>query len=178
IYGDVLLDRRRAVRLRTRPLLGRGPRGRRHLQLVDGAVEESGRPDSGPRGDKLCPERVRNRGGKMGILAMNMERIRPAAAAGAKVAFFDFDGTLSLVRSGWMDVMVPMMVEILLDLKTGEPEAQLRAVVEDFVWRLTGKQTMYQMVAFADEISKRGGAPLDPLEYKTMYLDRLHVRIR
>jgi phosphoglycolate phosphatase-like HAD superfamily hydrolase len=37
---------------------------------------------------------------------------------------------------------------------------------------------MYQMVAFADEISKRGGAPLDPLEYKTMYLDLLHVRIR
>ena len=25
---------------------------------------------------------------------------------------FDFDGTLSLIREGWMDVMVPMMVEI------------------------------------------------------------------
>jgi len=73
--------------------------------------------------------------------------------------------------------MVPMMVGILLDLKSGETEAELRAVVEDFVWRLTGKQTMYQMVAFADEISKRGGTPLDPLEYKKMYLDGLHERI-
>jgi len=70
-----------------------------------------------------------------------------------------------------------MMVGILLDLKSGETEAELRAVVEDFVWRLTGKQTMYQMVAFADEISKRGGTPLDPLEYKKMYLDGLHERI-
>ena len=30
-----------------------------------------------------------------------------------------------------MDVMAPMMVEMLLDLKTGEPEADLRQVVDD-----------------------------------------------
>ena len=59
---------------------------------------------------------------------MTMEQIRPgASAADAKVAFFDFDGTLSLVRSGWMDVMVPMMVEILAELKTGETEAELKS---------------------------------------------------
>ena len=63
---------------------------------------------------------------------------------------FDFDGTLSLIRSGWMNVMVPMMVEILADLKTGESEEQLRAMVEEFVWRLTGKETIYQMIAFAE----------------------------
>jgi phosphoglycolate phosphatase len=50
-------------------------------------------------------------------------------------------------------------------------------VVEDFIWRLTGKQTMYQMIAFAEEIVKRGGTPLDPLAYEKMYLDRLHARI-
>ena len=65
-----------------------------------------------------------------------IEPIRPqATAAHARVALFDFDGTLSLIRSGWVDVMVPMMVEILADLKTGESEAELRAMVEDFVWR-------------------------------------------
>src|SRR3984893_13887104 len=89
----------------------------------------------------------------------------------AKVVLFDFDGTLSLIRSGWMDVMVPMMVEILAELKTGETEEQLRAIVEDFVWRLTGKETIYQMIALADEVKKRGGTPLDPLAYKKMYLD-------
>ena len=90
---------------------------------------------------------------------------------------FDFDGTLSLIRSGWMKVMVPMMVEILLDLKTGETEAELQAVVEDFVWRLTGKETIYQMIAFAEAVRSRGGKPLEPLVYKKMYLDRLWQKI-
>src|SRR5580700_2801555 len=108
-----------------------------------------------------------------------VEHLRPGVSArNARVCLFDFDGTISLIRSGWMDVMVPMMVEILLERRTGESEAELRAVVEDFIWRLTGKQTMYQMIAFADEVSKRGGAPLNPLEYKKMYLERLHARIR
>jgi phosphoglycolate phosphatase len=107
-----------------------------------------------------------------------VEQLRPGVSAkNARVCVFDFDGTISLIRSGWMDVMVPMMVEILCDLHTGESQAELRATVEDFIWRLTGKQTMYQMIAFAGEVSKRGGKPRDPLEYKKMYLDRLHTRI-
>ncbi len=108
-----------------------------------------------------------------------IEQLRPGVSARhARVCLFDFDGTISLIRSGWMDVMVPMMVEILLDLKTGETEAELRTIVEDFIWRLTGKQTMYQMIEFANQIERRGGQPLDPLLYKRMYLDRLHDRIR
>jgi phosphoglycolate phosphatase-like HAD superfamily hydrolase len=108
-----------------------------------------------------------------------VEQLRPGVSAkNARICIFDFDGTLSLIRSGWMDVMVPMMVEILLDLKTGESEEELRRVVEDFVWRLTGKQTVYQMIELADQVRKRGGQPLDPLVYKKMYLDRLHERIR
>jgi phosphoglycolate phosphatase len=90
---------------------------------------------------------------------------------------FDFDGTLSLIRSGWMNVMVPMMVEILLDLNTGESEEDLRRIVEEFVWRLTGKETIYQMIAFTEAIEARGGKPLQPLEYKKMYLDRLWEKI-
>ena len=107
-----------------------------------------------------------------------VEQLRPGASAkGARVCLFDFDGTISLIRSGWMDVMVPMMVNILADLHTGETQEQLRGVVEDYIGRLTGKQTMYQMIEFADQIRARGGTPLDPLEYKKMYLDRLHEKI-
>ena len=101
-----------------------------------------------------------------------------ASARNTRVVLFDFDGTLSLIRSGWMHVMVPMMVEILLDLKTGEPEQQLRTVVEDFVWRLTGKETIYQMIALGDAVRERGGTPLEALTYKKMYLDRLWTLIR
>ncbi len=107
-----------------------------------------------------------------------IEHLRPGAtAANARVALFDFDGTISVIRSGWMEIMIPMMVEILMDLKTGEREDELRVVVEEFVGRLTGKQTMYQMIALAEEIEKRGGKPLFPLEYKNQYLALLNDRI-
>jgi phosphoglycolate phosphatase len=108
-----------------------------------------------------------------------IEQLRPGVSAkNARVVLFDFDGTISLIRAGWMDVMVPMMVDILRDTKTGESEEDLRVLVEEFVGRLTGKQTMYQMVELAENVKARGGDPPDPLVYKTMYLDLLHQKIR
>src|SRR5689334_16748336 len=108
-----------------------------------------------------------------------VENISPGVSArNARVVLFDFDGTLSLIRSGWMDVMVPMMVEMLSELKTGETEEQLRSVVEDFVWKLTGQETIYQMIALADAVMARGGKPLEPLAYKRIYLDRLWEKIK
>jgi len=102
------------------------------------------------------------------------ETLSPSSHANdAKVALLDFDGTISLIRSGWVGVMVPMMVEILLDLQTGEKEADLRALVEEYVGRLTGRQTMYQMIELCRQIEWRGAKPLDPLAYKRMYYDRL-----
>lgn len=95
-----------------------------------------------------------------------------------RVVLFDFDGTLSLLRAGWMDVMVPMMVEILAELKSGESEADLEALVKDYVSRLTGKQTIYQMIELAEQVKARGGRPLEPLAYKKMYHDRLMEKIR
>lgn len=108
----------------------------------------------------------------------SIEVVRPGAdAKAARVALFDFDGTLSLIRSGWVEVMVPMMVEALVELKSGESEEQLTAVVTEFVGRLTGKQTIYQMMALCDEIEKRGGRPKEALAYKHQYLDLLMQRI-
>jgi phosphoglycolate phosphatase len=107
-----------------------------------------------------------------------IEHVRPGVSARkARVVLFDFDGTISLIRAGWVDVMVPMMVEVLMDLKTGESEEDLRALVMEFVGRLTGKQTMYQMVELANQVESRGGKPLDPLLYKRRYLDLLHAKI-
>src|SRR3982074_3001272 len=107
-----------------------------------------------------------------------LEIIHPGAAApDARVAIFDFDGTLSLIRTGWMNVMVPMMIEIRAGVHRGETEDHPRPVSEDFVWRLTGKETLYQMIELADQVKLRGGTPLDPLDYKRRYLDRLAVVI-
>ena len=108
-----------------------------------------------------------------------VEQLRPGVSASkARFVLFDFDGTISVIRAGWVDVMVPMMVEILAGLKTGESDAELTAIVEDFVALLTGKQTMYQMVELARQIELRGGTPLDPLQYKKMYLSLLNGKIR
>lgn len=74
--------------------------------------------------------------------------------------------------------MVPMMVRILRETGTEESDAELEAVVNEFVGRLTGKQTMYQMIELAENVERRGGAPQDPLVYKTMYLDLLHAKIK
>lgn len=90
---------------------------------------------------------------------------------------FDFDGTLSLVREGWPQVMIPMMVRELRTTGTEETEEQLKQVVETFVMRLTGRQTIYQMMQLADEVKQRGGTPREPVEYKHRYHDLLMERI-
>ncbi|MCS6950400.1 MAG: HAD family hydrolase [bacterium] len=96
-----------------------------------------------------------------------------------RFALFDFDGTLSLIREGWQQVMIPMMVEVLQrETPTTESEEELTRVVTEYVDRLTGKQTIYQMLQLCEEIQKRGGKPRDPLEYKWEYLHRLWERIK
>jgi phosphoglycolate phosphatase-like HAD superfamily hydrolase len=91
---------------------------------------------------------------------------------------FDFDGTLSLIREGWPQVMIPMMVEFLRETGTSESDVELTAAVEEFVMRLNGKQTIYQMMQLAEEVRNRGGKPLDPLVYKHRYHDLLMARIQ
>lgn len=87
---------------------------------------------------------------------------------------FDFDGTISLIRDGWQNVMVPMMVEVLqIETDTPETREELEAIVVEFVDRLTGKQTIYQMIQLSEEIEKRGGKPKAPLAYKDEYNRRL-----
>jgi phosphoglycolate phosphatase-like HAD superfamily hydrolase len=107
-----------------------------------------------------------------------IEVVREPAAHDCRHVLFDFDGTLSLIRAGWTEVMVAMMVDVLLETPRREEEAELESIVKDYVTRLTGKQTVYQMIQLAEEVRKRGGTSLDPLEYKRTYLDRLMERIR
>jgi phosphoglycolate phosphatase len=95
---------------------------------------------------------------------------------GISHVLFDFDGTLSLIRQGWPDVMVPMFVEYL-PRKTGETLEAVERLVLDDVMRLNGKQTIYQMIQLAERIQARGGQPRKPLWYKHEYLRRLEQHI-
>ena len=107
----------------------------------------------------------------------SLEILHSESRNSLKVALFDFDGTLSLLRAGWANVMVPMMVDELAAIRSSESKDQLNTVVREFVDRLTGKQTIYQMIELARQVELRGGAPKDPLVYKRRYLDLLHERI-
>jgi phosphoglycolate phosphatase-like HAD superfamily hydrolase len=89
---------------------------------------------------------------------------------------FDFDGTLSLIREGWPEVMIPMFMEMLPRLP-GDTEDSLRRLCRDDIMRLNGKQTIYQMIQLSERIKERGGRPHDPLWYKQEYLRRLDERI-
>ena len=107
----------------------------------------------------------------------HFEVIRKPAGSTFQWAVFDFDGTLSLIREGWPDVMIPMMMEKLEKLDAKESTEALRKIVEDDVTRLTGKQTIYQMIRLAEEVAARGGVPEDPLVYKHRYHELLMQRI-
>lgn len=113
-------------------------------------------------------------------LPPSAELINPAMRRGPfRVALFDFDGTLSLIREGWPRVMVELMVERLREQRlVTEPEAECAARVEALVMALNGHPTMRQMERFAEEVAARGGTPADPAEYLRQYLDRLMRVVR
>jgi phosphoglycolate phosphatase len=90
---------------------------------------------------------------------------------------FDFDGTLSVIRQGWQDVMISYFVEVLNGAPRGPMTDDLPGYVREWVYELTGKQTIYQMLRLVDEVKKRGGIPREPLDYKREYLHLLWEQI-
>ena len=76
-----------------------------------------------------------------------------------KAALFDFDGTLSLIRQGWQDIMIPYFCEEIYSsgCTISETDEEIKAIVTDFVDELTGKQTIFQCIRLKDEIENRGG---------------------
>ncbi len=110
---------------------------------------------------------------------MTIELITGRSTASFRYAVLDFDGTLSLVREGWQQIMVPYFTDELLATPKGSalPREQVELQVREFVTLLTGKQTIYQCIRLAEEITAMGGTPLDPQSYKDEYHRRLLERI-
>ena len=104
----------------------------------------------------------------------HVEAVRPASLPVLpKLAFFDLDGTVGLIRAGWMDIMVRQALDALRETGTSESEAELRPIIEEYIFRLTGKPTILQMEALAGNIRKRGGTPLDAVRYKERFLEAI-----
>jgi phosphoglycolate phosphatase-like HAD superfamily hydrolase len=110
----------------------------------------------------------------------SIEVVNPNATRGNfKHAVLDFDGTISLIREGWQQIMIPYFTEELLDTPRGRDKAraEVEAFARDFIYVLTGKQTIYQCIRLAEEVAGFGGTPLEPQAYKDEYHRRLSVKI-
>jgi phosphoglycolate phosphatase-like HAD superfamily hydrolase len=90
---------------------------------------------------------------------------------------FDFDGTLSVLRQGWEDVMVPVMLESICGSTSG-PE--IEEEVRDYIDRSTGILTIRQMQWLAETVQRHGlVTPVrTAAEYKALYLSRLMVFVQ
>ena len=109
-----------------------------------------------------------------------IEVVNRSAIRGAfRFAIFDFDGTISLIREGWQQIMIPYFTDVLASCPGagGIPKEKISETARDFIYMLTGKQTIYQCIELAERVAKLGGKPLEPLEYKNEYLRRLDLRI-
>ena len=90
---------------------------------------------------------------------------------------FDFDGTISLIREGWSDIMLDMMVPALRQTATAESGEELTQLCRHFLAELTGKPSIYQMIRFCEELSARGGQPDDAERYLARFRDELMQRV-
>lgn len=92
----------------------------------------------------------------------------------------DFDGTISLLREGWQDVMAPVMVEAIAG--DTEPTERIRQEVAEYIAESTGLQTIFQMEHLVTMVKRYGLVPadrvLDARGYKAVYNERLMVPVR
>jgi phosphoglycolate phosphatase-like HAD superfamily hydrolase len=93
-------------------------------------------------------------------------------------ALFDFDGTISVLRQGWEEVMIPMMVEAICGDQPGVP--QVEQEVRDYIDYSSGILTIRQMQWLAEAVERYGlaGDPLSAGAYKAQYLERLMESVR
>lgn len=90
---------------------------------------------------------------------------------------FDFDGTLSLIRKGWQEIMTPYFTEVLMNTPNAGSFEQEQLCAKEFIDILTGKQTIYQCIKLNEEVVIRGGKNIEPLIYKNEYHRRLLEKI-
>jgi len=93
-------------------------------------------------------------------------------------ALFDFDGTLSVLRQGWEEVMIPLMIEAICGGQPADPSIEQE--VREYVDRSTGILTIHQMQWLAEAVRRHGlnGPALSAGAYKALYLERLMISVR
>lgn len=101
-------------------------------------------------------------------------------------AIFDHDGTISVLRQGWEEVMEPMMMHAILGERYHAADEALFHRVRDrvrrFIDQTTGIQTLQQMQGLVDMVREFGliadAQILDAAGYKVVYNDALMELVR
>ncbi len=96
-------------------------------------------------------------------------------------AMFDHDGTVSTLREGWERIMAPVCVRAILgprhDHATEAEYRQTVELVDDYIDKTTGIQTIVQMERLVEMVREAGYVPadqiLDKFGYKEIYNDAL-----
>lgn len=89
----------------------------------------------------------------------------------------DWDGTTSLSRGGWADIMSTLYAEHLPRL-AGESDAVRREFARTEVMTLNGKPSIHQMAHLADLVRQRGGTPEPADKYHDEFQRRLGDAVR
>jgi len=89
----------------------------------------------------------------------------------------DWDGTTSLSRGGWADIMSTLYAEHLPRL-AGENDAVRREFARAELMTLNGKPSIHQMAHLAELVARRGGTPESAEEYHDEFQRRLGDAVR
>ncbi|MDR1289669.1 MAG: HAD family hydrolase [Planctomycetaceae bacterium] len=92
-----------------------------------------------------------------------------------RVAMFDFDGTVGLLRAGWHDVLVSFHTEVLQETPRGkELDAKnLLNSIKGYIETNIGKPPIYQSYSLVEAIRSLNGEPRPAEEYNEIYSQRL-----
>jgi rfaE bifunctional protein kinase chain/domain len=98
-----------------------------------------------------------------------------------KHCIFDHDGTISVLREGWEQIMEPMMMRAILGDQIDTVESgtydRVQRLAREFIDRTTGIQTLVQMQGLVKLVRQLGFVPekeiLDEHGYKHLYNEEL-----
>ena len=106
-----------------------------------------------------------------------MEILNPFVYGRVRVAVFDFDGTLSILRREWTQIMHDLMLDALLETPHHEDEQTLSELITNFIYSTSGQQTIYQMIHLTEQVEQRGGSPLSAHRYFEIFTERLLTQV-
>src|SRR5438270_798571 len=89
----------------------------------------------------------------------------------------DWDGTTSLSRGGWADIMAALYAEHL-PMLADENELMRRGFARAELMTLNGKPSIHQMAHLAELVRQRGGTPESAENYHDEFQRRLCEAVR